>query len=190
MILHTSNDTKQKNTGACSIVVPIYNEENVIPQFHSRLNRVVKLLDMQVHVIYVNDGSYDNSTQIIEKLTNLEYDFTLINLSRNFGKEAAMSAGLSKADGDFTIILDVDLQDPPELIPSMTDKWREGADIVCMQRNKRYGESWFKKVSAFLFYKIINRLADCDIPENVGDFRLLDKKVVRELIQLREKIYT
>lgn len=187
MILYTSTGTKQKSAGSCSIVVPIYNEENVIIQFHSRINQVVKLLGIQVHVIYVNDGSHDKTTQMIENLTNLEYDFTLINLSRNFGKEAAMSAGLSKADGDFTIIIDVDLQDPPELIPSMIDKWKEGADVVCMQRNKRHGESLFKKVSAFLFYKTINRLADCDIPENVGDFRLLDKKVVKELIQLREK---
>ncbi|MDV7105788.1 glycosyltransferase family 2 protein [Vibrio sp. TH_r3] len=176
-----------RNSPTLSVVVPLYNEEKVVHQFHLRLNQVIKTLNIKTEVIYVNDGSKDSTAEQIGNLKNLEYSIVLINLSRNFGKEAAMCAGLERVTGDATIIIDADLQDPPELIPTMISAWQEGADVVAMQRSKRHGESWFKKTSALLFYKILNQLADCDIPENVGDFRLLDRKVVIELIQLREK---
>ncbi|MEZ8824151.1 glycosyltransferase family 2 protein [Vibrio amylolyticus] len=188
MILPKKSDAQVRQSKAkMSVIVPMYNEESVIESFHSRLNAVVHSMGIHCEVIYVNDGSQDQTADLINGLTNLYYDVILLNLSRNFGKEASMCAGLESASGDITIIIDADLQDPPELIPSMYKAWQNGADVVCMQRSKRYGESTFKKLSASLFYKTLNRLANCDIPENVGDFRLLDRKVVQELNKLNEK---
>lgn len=179
--------TRLKDSCELSIVVPFYNEESVLPAFHKRLIKVLNLMSERCEVIYVNDGSSDLSQQLVESFFSHRNSVYCINLSRNFGKEAAMSAGLDHSTGKAVILIDADLQDPPELIPMMLKHWRAGNDIVNMQRTERHGESWFKRVSAAAYYKLLNRLADNDIPENVGDFRLLDRKVVDNLVQLKER---
>ena len=172
-----------------SVIIPVYNESESIAQCHQRVSAVLEMLPESSEVIYINDGSSDDSwDQLIELSSpSSNVNIVTINLSRNFGKEAAMSAGLAEAKGEATILLDADLQDPPELIPEMLIEWRKGYDVVDMKRKSRDGESWFKIFTASLFYKVINNLSDLPIPENVGDFRLLDRKVVDQINQLPEK---
>lgn len=172
-----------------SVIIPVYNESESIAQCHQRVSVVLEMLPESSEVIYINDGSSDDSwDQLIELSSpSSNVNIVTINLSRNFGKEAAMSAGLAEAKGEATILLDADLQDPPELIPEMLIEWRKGYDVVDMKRKSRDGESWFKIFTASLFYKVINNLSDLPIPENVGDFRLLDRKVVDQINQLPEK---
>ena len=176
-----------KNPIDISIIVPVFNEQNVLPGFHRRLISTLSTLNESAEVIYVNDGSADQSNSVIASFNDNAASVLLINLSRNFGKEAGMCAGLSRAVGSAIILIDADLQDPPELIPLMISSWKQGYDVVNMQRSKRYGESWFKKLSALCYYKLLNHLSDYYIPENVGDFRLLSRKVVNELLKLQEK---
>lgn len=172
-----------------SVIIPVFNESESIIECHSRVCSVLESLNEASEIIYVNDGSTDDSWGRLFELSSpaKHVTITTINLSRNFGKEAAMSAGLVEAKGDAVILLDADLQDPPELIPEMLTVWRKGYDVVDMKRKSRDGESWFKIFTASLFYKVINNLSDLPIPENVGDFRLLDRKVVDQINQLPEK---
>ena len=177
--------------GSCmlSVIVPAYNEEEVLPIFHARL--ITALANVQGlagrwEVVYVNDGSKDGTLRILKELQSHDPAIGVANLSRNFGKEAAMSAGLKLARGDAVILIDADLQDPPELIGDMVRVWQQGADMVNMKRSSREGETWFKKASAAWFYKVINWLSDVHIPENVGDFRLLSRRAVDALNQLPE----
>ena len=172
-----------------SVIVPAYNEEEVLPIFHSRL--VAALASMtelagRWEVVYVNDGSKDGTLRILKELQLTSPAIGVANLSRNFGKEAAMSAGLKLARGEAVILIDADLQDPPELIGEMVRVWQQGADVVNMKRSSRQGETWFKKASAAWFYKVINWLSEVHIPENVGDFRLLSRRAVDALNQLPE----
>lgn len=170
-----------------SIIIPLYNEEPVIAMLFERLETVSKTINEQVQIVFVNDGSHDNTWTLIEQHKPEHFKSKLINLSRNFGKEAAVTAGLHEADGDAVVLIDADLQDPPELIPEMIEAWHQGADIVNMKRKTREGESWFKKLSAKYYYRILNRLADCDIPENVGDFRLISRRVVEHINNMPER---
>lgn len=170
-----------------SVVVPVYNEQDVLPAFHSRLTSALDELRESCEIIYIDDGSSDNSREIIESAPTSSSAVRYICLSRNFGKEAAMSAGLKLARGTAVIIIDADLQDPPELIPAMLAKWREGYDVVNMQRSSRAGESWFKRFSAACFYKLLNQMSDITISENVGDFRLLSREVVDHINELPER---
>lgn len=170
-----------------SVIIPYYNEESVLPDFHQRLCDVLTTMQDSIEVVYVDDGSTDKSQQVAEAFSCQNACIKRISLSRNFGKENAMSAGLSHSNGLAVIIIDADLQDPPELIPSMVAKWREGFDIVNMQRTERLGESWFKQKSASLFYKVINAAAHHPMPENVGDFRLLSREVVDHINALPER---
>lgn len=170
-----------------SVIVPFYNEEDVLPELHHRLMCVLESLSESSEVIYIDDGSTDKSSQLV---TSFESDFAsirCIELSRNFGKEAAMSAGLEHSRGLAVIIIDADLQDPPELIPTMLAKWRQGYDVINMQRSERHGETLLKKTSAALFYRLMNTLVKSDIPENVGDFRLLSREVVDHINRLPER---
>lgn len=172
-----------------SVIVPAYNEEEVLPIFHARLVAAlanVKELAGRWEVVYVNDGSKDGTLRILKGLQLTDPAIGVANLSRNFGKEAAMSAGLKLARGDAVILIDADLQDPPELIGDMVRVWQQGADVVNMKRSSRQGETWFKKASAAWFYKVINWLSEVHIPENVGDFRLLSRRAVDALNQLPE----
>jgi polyisoprenyl-phosphate glycosyltransferase len=170
-----------------SVVVPVYNEDAVLPEFHRRLGAVLDTLSPHVEIIYVNDGSRDASAALLAKLNAEDPRVCVIELSRNFGKEIAMTAGLDHADGDAVIVIDSDLQDPPELIADMVRVWQDGTDVVLMRRASRAHESWFKKATASAFYRVIGRLSDIDIPDNVGDFRLLSRRAVVAFRKLPER---
>jgi glycosyltransferase involved in cell wall biosynthesis len=169
-----------------SIVAPAYNEEDVINDFHSCLAIVLGELNIQYEVLYVNDGSKDNTAKILFDLQRKHNYVSVINLSRNFGKELALTAGLDHAAGDLIVVIDTDLQDPPELIPDLIAKMHEGYDMVYAKRVERDGESWLKKLTAFLFYRFINKLSDVEIPEDTGDYRILNRIALNELNKLRE----
>ena len=184
-----SATTTQSHGCTLSVLVPAYNEEEVLPIFHARLVAAlaaVPELFSRWEVIYINDGSKDSTLHILKELQRSDAAIGVANLSRNFGKEAAMSAGLKLSRGDAVVLIDADLQDPPELIGDMLRAWQQGADVVNMKRVSRQGETWFKKASARWFYKVINWLSDVHIPENVGDFRLLSRRAVNALNQLPE----
>lgn len=168
-----------------SIIAPVYNEQDNIELFLTRLLNVVK--KYQYEIIFVNDGSIDNSEQILKNLCLKNKNIKLISFVRNFGHQMALFAGYEKAKGDVIISLDVDLQDPPELIDEMIKKWQNGGKIVYAKRTERQGESFFKKATASLFYQLINFLSDVKIPENVGDYRLIDKQVLNYLKNLKER---
>lgn len=171
-----------------SLVVPLYNEQAVLAELHHRVSSVIaSLRHVRFEIVYIDDGSIDASWDITQNLDNQYCDVRAIRLSRNFGKEAALTAGLEHAQGDAVILLDADLQDPPELIPSMINSWLEGADIVNMKRSYRHGESWFKKASAHTFYRILNWVSDSPVEKDVGDFRLLSRTVVEAIKQLPER---
>lgn len=170
------------------VIVPVFNEEDVIRELHSRLSAVLKYLPVSSEIMYVIDGSSDNTLKILDEIqTSAPGNVSLVVLSRNFGKEIAITAGLDRADADAVIIIDADLQDPPELIPDMLLKWRSGVDIVNMRRRNRHNEGFFKRSTAQLFYKLMEKLGSIDIPANVGDFRLLDHRVVMSLRQFPER---
>ena len=170
-----------------SVVVPVYNEEAVLPLFHGRLVAALAGVRGSWEVIYVNDGSTDGTLHILKQLQLADPSIGFAALSRNFGKEAAMSAGLRLARGNAVIVIDADLQDPPELIPEMVQAWGRGADVVNMRRRSRQGETWLKKASAHGFYRVINWLSEVPIPEDVGDFRLLSRRAVEALNLLPER---
>ena len=174
-------------SSSLSIVIPAYNEEAVLGEFHRRLAAVLDTLPMTAEVVYVNDGSSDATRSLLVALREADARVAVIDLSRNFGKEIAMSAGLDHAHGDAVVVIDADLQDPPELIPDMLSAWREGFDVVLMRRRSRAAESWFKKATARGFYRAIGRMGTIDIPENVGDFRLLSRRAVAALRRFPER---
>ncbi|MBO1580232.1 glycosyltransferase family 2 protein [Bacillus sp. XF8] len=170
-----------------TILVPAYNEQEVLDQLYNRLNKVMNSIpNYEFEILFVNDGSRDNTVQIIKSLRAFDERISYVDLSRNFGKETAMIAGLDYAQGDAVIILDADLQDPPELIPEMIKYWEEGYDDVFARRRSRSGETWFKKWTANTFYKILQKTTKIQIQKNTGDFRLLDRRCVEALKQLRE----
>lgn len=170
-----------------SVVVPIYNERAVLPECLARLRAVAADLPLRCELVFIDDGSSDGSVQWLKRQAVPGCTLRTVVLSRNFGKEAAMTAGIDLARGDAVIVLDADLQDPPELIPAMVARWQEGFDVVLMKRRSRAGESWFKRVTARLFYRLLNRISDNEIPENVGDFRLLSRHAIEALKRLPER---
>jgi polyisoprenyl-phosphate glycosyltransferase len=170
-----------------SVVVPVYNEEEVLPEFHRRLAAVLDGLPAAAEIIYVNDGSRDATMALLTGLHRSDARVAVIDLSRNFGKEIAMSAGLDSASADAVVVIDADLQDPPELIPDMVRAWQEGNDVVLMRRSSRAQESWLKRATARAFYRAIGRMGTIDIPENVGDFRLLSRRAVAALRRFPER---
>ena len=170
-----------------SVLVPVYNEIEVLPEFHRRLTSVLRGCVASFEVLYVNDGSSDGSLAYLERLCTEDPDAALLDLSRNFGKEIAMAAGLDHARGQAVVVIDADLQDPPELIPRLLEQWRAGYDNVYARRRQRDGETWLKKASAAWFYRLIGRLSRVRIPRDTGDFRLLSRRAVEALRQLREQ---
>ena len=170
-----------------SVIIPIYNEESVISELYKRLKKVMSGLQDEHEIIFINDGSLDSSCTLIKDICEKDTKVKLLNFSRNFGHQIAISAGLDFADGDAVVIIDADLQDPPELIPKMIDKWKEGYEIVYAKRIKRKGESLFKRITAYLFYRILKGITNSDIPVDTGDFRLIDKKVCKSINKLHEK---
>jgi glycosyltransferase involved in cell wall biosynthesis len=176
-----------QNVKTLSILVPIYNEAEVIVEFMQRLKPILSALRCDTEIVFVDDGSTDDSCEVINASAPISDSQKLIKLSRNFGKEAALCAGLKSVSGDAVIIIDADLQDPPELIPTMVYAWQAGADVVNMCRSIRNGESWFKKFSANCFYRLLRVLSDTDIPENVGDFRLISRATIDVINAMPEK---
>jgi len=169
-----------------SIVVPVYNEQEVLPDFHQRLSVVLNTLSFASEIIYVNDGSQDDTLAIIESLYRDDHRVAVVDLSRNFGKEIALTAGLHKARGDAVVVIDADLQDPPELIPELINEWHNGYDVVYAKRSRREGESFIKKATAHGFYRIMQRMGHVKLPEDTGDFRLLSRRAVDALNTLTE----
>jgi glycosyltransferase involved in cell wall biosynthesis len=169
-----------------SVVVPVFEEGEGIEQFHERLSGVMLAMAESWEAVYVNDGSRDTSLSVLERLRRADGRIALVNLSRNFGKEIATTAGLDHARGDAVIVIDADLQDPPEVIPQLVAAWRAGFDMVYAQRRVREGESWLKRWSADLFYRFMQGLGEVQIPRNAGDFRLMSRRAVDALLQLRE----
>jgi polyisoprenyl-phosphate glycosyltransferase len=169
-----------------SIVVPCHNEAKGIGVFHARLAAVMQRLGESWEVIYINDGSQDLTLRCLETLRANDPHVALINLSRNFGKEIALTAGLDHASGEAVVVIDADLQDPPELIPELVAAWREGYDMVYAQRRVRAGETWLKKRTAELFYQLMQHIGGVRLPPNAGDFRLISRRAVEALLLLRE----
>ena len=171
-----------------TILVPCYNEENSLDLLYERLQIIINRLNRyRFQILLVNDGSRDNTLAKMQELHKNDPMVSYLSLSRNFGKENAMLTGLDFAEGDAVILIDADLQDPPELIPQMIDEWEKGYDDVYARRRSRAGETWFKKASAHWYYRILQKFADIDIPSDVGDFRLLDRQAVDALCSLRER---
>ncbi|MBI5122487.1 glycosyltransferase family 2 protein [Candidatus Roizmanbacteria bacterium] len=168
-----------------SIIIPVYNEEQNINLLIKRLIPILK--NFSYEIIFVDDGSSDKTPEIVKKQINRNNRIKLISFFRNFGHQMALTAGYEISQGDCVITIDADLQDPPEIIPQMVEKWQKGAKIVYAKRNERQGENFFKKFTATIFYQLINFLSDTPIPQEVGDFRLLDKQVVNFLNNLQEK---
>ncbi|AWB44501.1 glycosyltransferase [Paenibacillus sp. CAA11] len=169
-----------------SIIIPMYNEEAVIQETYRRLKKVMNSTDENYELIFINDGSSDRSAEIIQDYAEWDESVKLIDFSRNFGHQIAITAGMDYSSGEAVIIIDADLQDPPELILSMIDKWREGYEVVYAKRIKRNGETWFKKWSAGVFYRILRASTEIPIPVDTGDFRLMDRKVCDEMKRLPE----
>jgi dolichol-phosphate mannosyltransferase len=171
-----------------SIISPMWNEEESADAFLEELTRQVDLLpDTDIEILIVNDGSGDRTGEILDSWAQRRSDLTVLSLSRNFGHQAAITAGVFSATGDVVIVMDSDLQDPPELIPAMLEKWRSGADVVYAVRKKRRGESAFKRGTASAYYRLLRWMSDTDIPADTGDFRLMSREVVEALRSMPER---
>ncbi|WP_077046356.1 glycosyltransferase family 2 protein [Pseudomonas sp. KK4] len=169
-----------------SLIVPVFNEEQAIELFYRAVRRELTLVDTEVEIVFINDGSSDSTAQKAAALAEMDDLVVLINFSRNFGKEPALFAGLEHATGDAVIPMDVDLQDPINVIPLLIEQWQKGADVVLAKRRDRRSDSYLKRHSASMFYHLLNRISYTRIEENVGDFRLMDRKVVDVIRALPE----
>jgi polyisoprenyl-phosphate glycosyltransferase len=170
-----------------SLVIPVYNEESTIPALYRRVSRVMDGLDDTAELILINDGSHDRTLELLRELLDRDDRVVYLSLARNFGHQIAVTAGLNYARGKVIVVLDADLQDPPELIPNLLALWRQGYHVVYAQRNRRLDESWFKRLCAHAFYRMLKQLADVDIPADTGDFCLMDREVVDLLNQMPER---
>lgn len=170
-----------------SVVVPVMNEEAILPSMAERLHVVMEALGEPYEILFVDDGSTDGTRRLLERLAAEDPHIGLLAFSRNFGHQAAITAGMAHAVGDAVVIIDGDLQDPPEVIPKLVAAWRAGFEVVNAQRTERQGESVFKRASAALFYRLLTRLTDVPITLDAGDFRLVDRKVCNVLVALRER---
>ncbi|KIL36840.1 glycosyltransferase [Cohnella kolymensis] len=170
-----------------SVVVPMYNEEEVIEITYRRLTAVLETFDETYEIVFVNDGSRDRTSAIVRRFCEQDSRVKLVEFSRNFGHQIAVTAGMDYAAGRAVVLIDADLQDPPELIIEMVARWREGFDVVYGRRVERRGESWFKKTTASLFYRFLRSMTSVNIPVDTGDFRLMDRKVCDALSEMRER---
>lgn len=172
-----------------SFIIPCYNEEESLPTLYSELTKILSEVEQKysTEVILINDGSKDKTFEMLTDIHNKDKRFKAINFSRNFGHQIAVTAGWDFAKGDAVVIMDADMQDPPRVALEMIQKWEEGWEVVYGQRKQREGESFFKKFTAFAFYRILDRLADIRIPKDTGDFRLMDRKVVDTLKSFKER---
>ncbi|CAJ0808981.1 MULTISPECIES: glycosyltransferase family 2 protein [Ralstonia] len=182
------NHQGHHDTPLLSLVVPFYNESLAIDAFFARVVPILEsIADVHFEIVCVNDGSADDTLARLIAVSHVDARVRVIDLTRNFGKEAALTAGLDEAMGDAVIPIDADLQDPPELIPTLVAHWHRGAEVVLAQRSSRACDPWLKRVTAKAYYRIHNRLSDLKLPENVGDFRLMDRVVVNAIKQLPER---
>ena len=170
-----------------SLVIPMYYEEEVAEECYKRVKEMLNFLEnYEGEIIFVNDGSKDKTLEILENIAKNDKDVKIVSFARNFGHQAAVTAGLKEVTGDAIVIIDADLQDPPELIPDMLKLWEDGNEVIYAKRKKRDGESAFKLFTAKMFYKTLNGLSDVEIPKDTGDFRLVDRKVVNVINSLPE----
>jgi len=174
-------------TPVYSLVIPIYNEEAVLPMLLRRLDALLDALDAPAEAIFVDDGSRDASPIVLEAKARADRRYRFIKLSRNFGHQIAITTGMDRAAGEAVIVMDADLQDPPEVVLDMIAKWKEGYQVVYAERLSREGESRFKRAAAGLFYRLLGRLSDVEIPRNVGDFRLVDRKALDAFLAMPER---
>lgn len=179
--------TERATRDRLSVVVPVYNEESGLETLYTRIVAVLEGLDADAEILFVDDGSTDGSRILLDALRQRDPRIAVIGLSRNFGKEIALTAGLDHAQGDAVVVIDADLQDPPELIPELVTAWRHGYDVVYARRTRRQGESALRRLTAFGFYRVMARLGSVAIPEDTGDFRLLSRRAVDALGRLRER---
>jgi len=170
-----------------SLVVPAYNEDEVLPAFHKQISHVLDPMKIDAEIIYVNDGSTDKTFEILEQIQKSDPRVAIIDLSRNFGKEIAMTAGLDHASGDAVVIIDADLQHPPKLIPELIKYWKDGYDVVYTKNIDRAGENFVKRSMTRAFYRLIKMFGRIEVPENASDFRLLSRRALVSLIQFREQ---
>jgi polyisoprenyl-phosphate glycosyltransferase len=170
-----------------SLVIPVYNEESTIPALYQRVSAVMDELDDRAELILINDGSRDRTLELLRELHERDERIVYLSLARNFGHQIAVTAGLNYAQGKVIIVMDADLQDPPELIPDLIALWQQGYQVVYAQRQKRVKEGWFKRFCAYAFYRVLKQLADVDIPTDTGDFCLMDRQVVDLLNQMPER---
>lgn len=177
---------EQHETPLVSVVIPAYNEELSIENTYICLQKVLQDLQIKYELIFVNDGSRDGTLGCLKDFAMRDSHVKVIDFSRNFGHQIAVTAGIDYAEGDVVILIDADLQDPPELIRDFLDKWREGYDVVYAVRQKRQGETWFKRWTASIFYRLLRNMTDIDIPLDTGDFRLMTKQVAQTLVDSRE----
>jgi glycosyltransferase involved in cell wall biosynthesis len=180
-------DQKPKVMIELSVIIPIYNEELIIAELHERLRQTVEKITPFYELIFVNDGSKDSSLDQLKSLAEKQEKTYFVNFSRNFGHQVAVSAGLGVCRGKAVVIIDGDLQDPPELIADLHAKYLEGYEVVYAKRIKREGETFFKKWSAKIFYRLLKKITSVEIPVDVGDFRLIDRKVVEQLKKMPER---
>lgn len=178
---------RNRDPRSISLVIPCYNEEEVLPELRRRLQDMVKQYSCPIEVVLVDDGSKDATWPLIQQYAGEDRFIKAIRLSRNFGHQTAITCGLDQTQGEVIVILDADLQDPPELIPAMIAEWRDGYDVVYGQRRVRHGESLAKKFFAFSFYRIFEKIAGLKVPRDTGDFRLMDRRAVDALQSLRER---
>jgi polyisoprenyl-phosphate glycosyltransferase len=176
----------EKKAELLSVVVPAYNEEEVLEEFHQRLSGVLSGIQIDFEILYVNDGSTDGTLNVLSRLRDNDEHIAILDLSRNFGKEIALSAGLQNAKGDAVVVIDADLQHPPEVIPEFIKEWKNGYDVVYGKRTERREEPILKKLTAHLFYRFIQRLTRVKLPENAGDFRLLSRRAVNAINSMKE----
>ncbi len=184
MVTEAAEDSRRA-PGLLSVVAPVYNEELLIDEFHARVRGALDGLEWEL--VLVDDGSSDSTPQRLERLANADERVRVVSLSRNFGHQTALTAGLDHAVGDAVVMLDADLQDPPELIPQMLTHWRQGCDVVYAVREEREGESRFKLATARWFYSLFDKLAQVELQHNSGDFRLLDRRALDALLSMRER---
>lgn len=180
--------SSEEKSDLLSIVVPTYNEEEVLNAFYERITALLDRLDIPGEIIFVNDGSTDNTLSILMAMSKADRRVCVLTLSRNFGQEIALTAGLDHARGTAIVPIDADLQDPPELIPTLIEKWREGYDVVYATRRERFGESWTRKTITRAFYQLMQKIGDgVSIPENTGEFRLMNRRALEAFCKMRER---
>ncbi|WP_263703254.1 glycosyltransferase family 2 protein [Bacillus thuringiensis] len=170
-----------------SVVVPMYFEEEVAQECYNRLKSVMLQNNINYEFVFVNDGSTDRTMEILSEIAANDYRTKIVNFARNFGHQVAVTAGIAAAKGDAIVIIDADLQDPPEVIPELIAKWEEGYEVVYAKRKQRKGETWFKLLTAKYFYKFLNYMSDIDIPKDTGDFRIIDRKIADVFNQMTER---